>query len=163
MLTRNSRLLLGLSVATPLLFAACDNNILDPLQNAAGTYQLSVYAGHGMPATFVIQPGDTQFPTVPNGGTFVVTDGDIVLNPNGTFVETNNFEITPTGGSTQFDAFVNSGTWTLNGTSFSLSAQAQNNTAARFVTGTLISIGNGDIINYEEDNGAGLESYEYRR
>lgn len=165
MLKRNSSLLLALTVATPLLFAACtDNNIFNPMQDFAGTYQLTVYAGHGMPnATFVIQAGDPNFPTEPNGGTFVVTDGDIVLDNNGTFVETNNFVITATGGSTRTDRFVSNGTWSLSGSSFTLNAPFQNSNPARFATGTLITSGNADILNYQEDNGGGLQSYEYRR
>ena len=52
MLTKRSRLLLGLTAAIPLLFAACtDNNIFNPQDNAVGTYDLSVYAGRTVPAT----------------------------------------------------------------------------------------------------------------
>jgi hypothetical protein len=164
MLTRQSRLLLGLTVATPLLFAACtDNSIFNPMANAAGTYQLTVYAGRSVPATYQIQAGDPQWPQYPNGATFVVTSGDLILNNNGTFIETNNYAITPTGQGQVTDNFVSSGTWTLNGTDLTLSAPVQNNNSARFVTGTLTPGSNGDTINYQEDTGSGLQAYEYKK
>ena len=163
MLTRKSRLLLALTAATPLLFAACtDNNIFNPQGNAVGTYQLTVYAGRGMPnATFTIQPGDPDFPQAPNGGTFVVTNGNLVLNSDGSFVETNNFFTTPTGGSSIPSSFVSSGTWTLNGTSFTLSDPSR----GRFVNGTLTDDVSGNIrVNYTENDGSGtIQSYEYAR
>jgi hypothetical protein len=158
MLTRKAKLLLSLTAAAPLLFAvACtDNGIFNPLANAAGTYQLTVYAGKTLPAHYVIQPNDPQYPSYPNGATFDVVDGDIVLNSNGTYTETNNYVITPTGGSSQTSYFVSQGTWTLNGTDLSLSSQAE----GRFVTGTL----DVDTINYQESNGnGGFDSFEYKR
>jgi hypothetical protein len=162
MLTKKSRLLLTLTAATPLLFAACtDNGIFNPLQDASGTYQLTVYAGKTMPATFTINPGDPNFPEAPNGGTLVVTDGTLVLQNNGSFVETNNYTITPSGQSGQAHQFVSSGTWTLNGTTFSLSDQS----LQRFDTGTLDTDANGRLtVNYTEDSGNGVfQSYEYKR
>lgn len=162
MLTKKSRLLLTLTAATPLLFAACtDNGIFNPLLDASGTYQLTVYAGRTMPATFTINAGDPNFPTAPNGGTLVVTDGTLVLQNNGTFVETNNYTITPTGQSGQANQFVSSGTWTLSGTSFTLSDQQ----LQRFDTGTLDADANGRLtVNYTEDSGNGtFQSYEYKR
>ncbi|HEX7594815.1 MAG TPA: hypothetical protein VF387_00600 [Gemmatimonadaceae bacterium] len=162
MLTKKSRLLLTLSAATPLLFAACtDNGIFNPLQDASGTYQLTVYAGRTIPATFTINPGDPNFPEAPNGGTFVVTDGTLVLQNNGAFVETNNYTITPTGQSGTAHQFVSSGTWSLSGTSFSLSDQQ----LQRFDTGTLDADANGRLtVNYTEDAGNGqFQSFEYKR
>ena len=137
MLTKKSKLLLTLTAATPLLFAACtDNGIFNPLNDASGTYQLTVYAGKSMQAQFTIQPGDPN-PTfqqeAPNGGILLITDGTLVLQNNGSFVETNNYTITPTGGSSFAHQFVSSGTWTLSGTTFSLSDQS----LQRFDTGTL--------------------------
>ena len=147
MLTRKAKLLLSLTAAIPLLFAACkDNNILNPLNDAAGTYQLTVYAGRSIPATYTIPVGD---PTYPNGGTFVVSDGSMVLNSNGTFIETNNYVTTQTGGSPQNSSFVSSGTWALSGTAFTLNASPQNGNGARNVTGTL----DVDTISYQEANG----------
>jgi hypothetical protein len=161
MLKRNSRLLLALSVATPLLFAACDSNndIFGP-GNIAGTYELTVYAGSSVPITFTIQPGD---PDYPNGASFRVVGGDLVLNSNGTFVETNNYFITPTGESGFNDSFSSSGSWTSNGTSITFNAPPQNGNSSRFVTATFSDDPDGDRINYQEDNGNGLQSYEYRR
>jgi hypothetical protein len=162
MLTKKSRLLLTLTAATPLLFAACtDNGIFNPLLDASGTYQLTVYAGKTMPATFTIQPGDPSFPQAPNGGTLVVTDGTLVLQNNGAFVETNNYTITPTGQSGTAHQFVSSGTWTLNGTTFTLSDQS----LQRFVNGTLDTDANGAFtVNYTEDGGNGVfQAYEYKR
>jgi hypothetical protein len=162
MLTKKSRLLLTLTAATPLLFAACtDNGIFNPLTNAAGTYQLTVYAGKTMPATFTIQPNDPNFPEAPNGGSLVVSDGTLVLQTNGTFVETNNYTITPSGQSGTAHQFVSSGTWTLNGATFSLSDQS----LQRFVSGTLDTDANGRLtVNYTEDGGNGVfQAYEYKR
>jgi hypothetical protein len=162
MLTKKSRLLLTLTAATPLLFAACtDNGIFNPLQDASGTYQLTVYAGKTIPATFIIQAGDPSFPEAPNGGTFVVTDGTLVLQNSGAFVETNNYTITPTGQSGQAHQFVSSGTWSLNGTDFTLSDQQ----LQRFDTGTLAPDANGNLtVNYTEDGGNGVfQSFEYKR
>ena len=66
MLTRKSRLLLSLTAATLLLFAACtDNTLTNPLEDADGTYQLTVYAGRTAPATFTIQPDDPNYPQYP--------------------------------------------------------------------------------------------------
>jgi hypothetical protein len=162
MLTKKSRLLLTLTAATPLLFAACtDNGIFNPLNDASGTYQLTVYAGKTMPATFTIQAGDPNFPEAPNGGTLVVTDGTLVLQNTGSFVETNNYTITPTGQSGNAHQFVSSGTWTLNGTTFTLNDQS----LQRFDTGTLDTDANGRLtVNYTEDSGNGtFQSYEYKR
>jgi hypothetical protein len=161
MLTRKSRLLLGV-IAAPLLFAACtDNSIFNPMANAAGTYQLAVFAGRVIPATFTIQPGDPNYPQAPNGGTLVVTGGNLVLSNNGTFVETNVYSLTPSGGSSQQIQFVSSGTWNLNGTTFSLSDPAR----GRQVTGTLeADINNNLTVNYMENDGTGtFQSYEYIR
>lgn len=162
MLKRNSMLLLALSVATPLLFAACgdNNNPFDPLADAVGDYQLTVYAGRTVPTTFTIQPGD---PDYPNGAQFRVVDGDLELDSNGTFVETNNYFITPTGEAGFNQSFTSSGSWSLNGTSLTLNAPPQNGNGSRFVTGTITFDNTGDRINYQEDSGNGPESYEYRK
>ena len=164
MLTKKSSLLLGLTAAVPLLFAACtDNNIFNPMADAAGTYQLTVYAGRTLPATFTIQPGDPTYGSyAPNGGTLAVPSGSLVLNNNGTFVETNNYVITPNGGgSTSNIQFISSGTWTLNGTVFSLSDPSRN----RQVTGTLDADANNNLtVNYAEDDGSGtFQQFEYKR
>ena len=165
MLTKKARLVLSLTAAIPLLFAACtDNTLTNPLNDAAGTYQLTVYAGSSIPASYTIQPGDPNYPLYPNGATFVVTGGTMVLNNNGTFIETNNYVFTPTGGSPENAAFVSSGTWTLNGTEFAFSAPAQNNNAARNIIGSLTVDANDALtINYQETDGAGgFDPYEYK-
>jgi len=163
MLTKKSRLFLGLTAAAPLLFAACtDNSIFNPMADAAGTYQLTVYAGRTPPATYTIQPNDPTYGSIaPNGGTLVVTSGSLVLSNDGTFVETNNYTITPSGGSAQQYQYRSSGTWTINGTSFSLSDPSRN----RQVTGTLeADLNNNLTVNYSEDDGTGtLQQYEYKR
>ena len=162
MLTRRSRLLLGLTAATPLLFAACtDNNIFNPQDNAVGTYDLSVYAGRTMPATFIISPGDPDFPEAPNGGTFVVTSGSLTLDSDGTFVEENFFSTTPQGQSSQPSSFTSSGTWNVSGTNFSFSDPSRQ----RFVNGTLTEDVSGNIrVNYQENDSNGTpQSYEYIR
>ena len=162
MLTRKAKLLLSLTAAAPLLFAAActDNGIFNPLADAAGTYQLTVYAGKSVspqgPAHYVIQPNDPNYPDFPNGATLDVTDGSLVLNSNGTYTETNNYVITPTGESSLTRFFRSQGSWNLNGTDLTLSSQQEN----RFVTGTLDL----DTINYQEANGnGGFDSFEYKR
>ncbi len=165
MLTRKVKLLLSLTAATPLLFAACtDNSLTNPLSDAAGTYQLTVYAGRTIPASYTIQPGDPSYPQYPNGATFVVSGGTMVLNSNGTFIETNDYVFTPTGQAAQTAQFVSSGTWTLNGEQFSLSASAQNNNSARNITGSLsVNVNGITTINYQESDGAGgFDSFEYQ-
>ena len=159
MLTRHARKLLSLTAVVAL--AACtDNSITDPFSQAAGTYQLTVYAGKSIPANYVIQAGDPNYPQYPNGATFVVTGGSIVLSNNGTFVETNSYTTTPTGQSPISSSFVSHGTWTMTGTDLFLTAPAQNQNGARNVQGTLII----DTINYQEDNGVGgFDSFEYKR
>jgi len=163
MLTKRSRLFLSLTAAAPLLFAACtDNSIFNPMADAAGTYQLTVYAGRTPPATYTIQPNDPTYGSIaPNGGTLVVTSGSLVLSNDGTFVETNNYTITPSGGSAQQYQYRSSGTWTINGTSFSLSDPSRN----RQVTGTLdADLNNNLTVNYSEDDGTGtFQQYEYKR
>jgi hypothetical protein len=64
-------------------------------------------------------------------------------------------------GASGTQAFVSQGTFTLNGSDFTLSAPAQNGIAARFAQGSLV-VGNNSRINYVEDNGNGTTSaYEY--
>lgn len=160
---RKSRKLVGL-IAVAVMAAACtDNSIFNPVTDAEGTYTLTVYAGKSMPATYIIQP-NSQFP---NGATFVVNSGTLVLDSDGTFTETNNYTTTPNGGSPDPSSFVSSGTWTLNGTQFSLFAPAQNNFPPRSVSGTLELDNNGrPTVNYQEDDGTGtgnFESFEYKR
>lgn len=159
MLTRKAKLLLSLTAATPLLFAACtDNTLTGPYGDVAGTYQLTVFAGATLPVTYTYTAGQTA--ALPNGGTIEWTDGTMLLRSNGTFLETNNYIITPTGGQGTSDAFVSSGTFTVNGTQFTLSAPPTVDVNARFATGTI----DFDRINYLEDIGNGTTlAYEYRR
>jgi hypothetical protein len=154
---RNTKRLL--SVIAVMAVAACtDNSINGPYGNVAGTYQLTVFAGRTLPATYTYTAG--QISALPNGGTIQWTDGTMVLSNNGTFVETNNYIETPNGGNAQSGSFISSGTYTVSGSNFTLSAPAQNGVAARFATGTIQF----DTINYDEDNGDGTTSaYEYKR
>jgi hypothetical protein len=142
-----------------LLVAACtDNSINGPYGNVAGTYQLTVFAGRTLPATYTYSAG--QISALPNGGTIQWTDGTMVLSNNGTFVETNNYIATPNGGNSQSGSFISSGTYTVSGSNFTLSAPAQNGVGSRYATGTIQF----DRINYDEDNGDGTtSSYEYKR
>jgi hypothetical protein len=161
MLTRKAKLLLSLSVATPILFAACvDNTLIGPYRDVAGTYQLTVFSGATPPVTFTYGP-NSQSSIIPNGGTITWTDGTMVLNSNGTFTERNFYDYQDNGGASGRKSFVSNGTFTLNGTDFTLSAPAQNGILARFATGSLV-ISNNSRINYVEDNGNGTTSaYEY--
>lgn len=159
---RHAKKLLGLTAV--MLFAACtDNGILDPRADAAGTYQLTVYAGKSLTAHYVVQPGDPGYPDLPNGGTLDVTGGDLVLNSNGTFAETNDLVLTPPGGSGISRTFFRTGTWTLIGENFSLETGSGSN----FIhdDGSLTVDGNGvSVINYTEDDGTGtFQPYEYKR
>ena len=148
-----------LSVIAVMLIAACtDNSITNPYGNVSGTYQLTVFAGRSLPATYTYQAGQIQ--ALPNGGTIQWTDGTMELRSNGTFIESNNYLITPSGAQTSSGTFISTGTFTVNGSSFTLSAPAQNQTSERFATGTIQF----DTINYDEDNGDGTtSSYEYKR
>ncbi len=170
MLTKKARLFLSLTAATPLLFAAActDNGILNPLDDAAGTYQLTVYAGKsvspGSPAHYVIQPNDPFFSNqAPNGGTLDVTDGTLELNTNGTYLEINNYVITPSDRPVVNSFFRSQGTWTMNvQDEVSLSSQVEN----RFVqaTWTVDDVNAKETINYQEANGnGGQDSFEYAR
>ena len=164
MLTRKSRLLRALTAA-PLLAVACtDNTLTNPLGDVDGTYQLTVYDGKSIPATYTIPAGDPSYPQYPNGATFVVTGGQMVLNSNGTFTETNNYVFTPAGQPAENQSFVSNGTWTLDGEEFHFTAPAQNNVGPRNIFGTITENINGTlVINYQESNGAGgLSSFEYQ-
>jgi hypothetical protein len=160
MLTRKVKRLLSLTaVAAPLLFTACSDNPFNPINDASGTYQLTVYAGRSIPATYTIQPGDPNY-TMPNGGTLQVTGGNLVLSNNGTFIETNNYVLTPSGQASTNSNFSRSGTWTVNGTALSLFVPAQNGNPSSSITGTL----DVDTVTYQEGNGAGgFDSFEYKR
>jgi hypothetical protein len=162
---RQTKRLLSL-VAAVLLIAACtDNGIFNPLADASGTYQLTVYAGKTPPAQYTIPPNDPDYPSLPNGATVVYTDGAMVLSSNGTFVETNYYTVTPTGGSPSNGTFVRTGTWTLVDTDLTLNIPAQNGSSALTDSGTLTTDGNGRYtINYQEANSAGgFDAYEYKR
>ncbi len=147
--------------AAPLLFAGCDNGIFNPIQSASGNYQLTVYAGRSIPAHFTIQPNDPLYPGYPNGAVFDVTSGGLSLSSNGTFVETNNYVVTPTGSASQSQSFTRSGTWTISGaTNLTLFIPAQNNNPSEVIDATL----DVDTITYQEADANGtLQSYEYKR
>ena len=158
MLTKNVRLLLAVTAATPLLFAACkDNNLVTP-GNVVGTYQLTLFRGQVPPVTDTWQASDGII-DLPNGGTVTWTDGTIVLREDGSFTETNNYTITPTGEASRQSAFTSIGTYRLTGSSISLNAPAQNNIGARNLSGTITV----KSLTYQESNGQGFDLYEYRR
>jgi hypothetical protein len=144
-----------LSLTAVLLIAACtDNSITNPLNDVSGTYQLTVFANHSLPYTYNVSAGTDS--ELPNGGTVRATDGSLVMNENGTFVETNNFIKTPTGGQSFASSFVSTGTYTVTSAGdVTLNAPAQNGYAARFLSGTWDI----DMISYVE---SGL-NFEYRR
>jgi len=162
MLTRKVKRLLSLTaVATPLLFTACSDNPFNPINDAAGTYQLTVYAGRSVPVTYTIQPNDPNYvSTMPNGGTLRVTGGTMVLNSNGTFIETNHYVTTPSGQAASTYDFTRTGTWTISGTNLTFFIPAQNGNVATSVTGTL----DVNSLSYQEDDGFGtFQSFEYIR
>ena len=147
-------MLLTLTAAAPLLIAGCtDNNIFDPGQ-VAGTYDLTLYAGLPLSqAQFQSNPGDD--PELPNGGTVTVTGGELVLDSDGTFVETNFLTKTPSGGSSFSTNFVSSGTFQISGTTINFFAPAQNGFSARSFSGNLST----NRVNYFEQ---GFE-FEYQK
>lgn len=147
------RRLAGIAAMAPLLLSGCDNNVLDPFDEVAGTYQLTVFAGASLPATFTCAPDECT--SMPNGGTITAEAGTIELHNNGRFVETNHFTLRPTGEPTRSDTFSSIGTYSVSGNDISFSAPPQNNNNSRFMDGTIEF----DTIRYVENN----ESYEYRR
>ena len=166
MLTKKARLFLSLTAATPLLFAAActDNGILNPLDDAAGTYQLTVYAGKTLVAHYVIQPNDPFFSAqAPNGGTLDVTDGTLELNTNGTYLEINNYVITPSDRPVVNSFFRSQGVWTMNvNNEVTLSSQVENRVVQ--ATWTVDDVNAKETINYQEANGnGGQDSFEYAR
>lgn len=158
MLSKNARLLLALTAATPLLFTACkDNNLVTP-GNVVGTYQLTLFRGQVPPVTDTYQATD-NVSGFPNGGTATWTDGTMVLNADRTFAETNNVTLSPTGGTVQQSAFTSIGTYRLSGNSIIFSAPAQNSLSARSFTGSVTV----KSITYQESNGVSFDSYQYKR
>lgn len=157
--TKRVMRLLSVAAIAPLLLTSCDSsNNFDPFEDAAGTYELSVYAGASVPVTFNCDPGEcTQ--SFSNGGTIRVTDGTLVLYEDGTFDETNRFVMTPTGGSARNETFISSGTYEIFGDEVELYAPPQNNNEARFLNAEFDYSGNDIRIRYVEDG----VSYEYRR
>lgn len=162
MLTRTLRLVLGPTAATLLLLvAACTNSDpVSPLAKAAGQYQMTLFRGGPLPVTDTYMAADS-IRSLPNGGTVTWTDGIMVLNSDGTFVETNNYTLNPTGGTTSSTgAFVSKGKYTVSGTTFTLSVAAiPQQVAARFAIGTISA----STINYQESNGVRLDTFEYKR
>ncbi|HEV2018150.1 MAG TPA: hypothetical protein VGQ98_07550 [Gemmatimonadaceae bacterium] len=162
MLTRTVRIILGLTAATPLLLvAACSNNDpVSPLSAAAGEYQMTLFRGGALPMTDTFTAAD-GITSLPNGGTVTWTDGTMVLSSDGTFVETNNYTLTPTGSTTtSTGAFVSIGRYSVSGTTFSLSVAAvPQQAAARSAIGTISA----STIDYQEYNGVGFDTFEYKR
>jgi hypothetical protein len=149
--------LLSVAAIAPLLLSSCDSSRnFDPFEDAAGTYELTVYAGSSVPITFNCDPGECG---LSNGGTFRVNDGTLVLFEDGEWTETNHYTMTPNGGSPENVDFSSSGTYEIFGDDIELFAPPQNGFPARFLDGTFVYGGNDVRIRYEEDN----ESYEYRR
>ena len=158
MATKRVMRLLSVAAIAPLLLTSCDSsNTFDPFEDVVGTYDLSVYAGRSVPATFTCDPGQCG---MPNGGTFVANDGTLVLEEDGTFVETNYYTSTPIGGTAEQSTFISRGTWDLDGDNeLTLFAPAQNGLQSRTLNAT-IEFGGVDVtIHYLEDG----QSYEYSR
>ena len=151
MLTRKVRRLLAVTAAAPLLVVGCtDNGIFNPIQDASGTYQLTVFQGRSMPAHI----------NYTDGSTLDVTSGNIVLRNDGTFTETNNYVATAAGQQPQNVSFVRNGQWTISGMDLTLFAPAQNNNPSVTIAATL----DVDTITYQEIDSNGVQqSYEYKR
>jgi hypothetical protein len=152
MLTKRVRRLLGVAAVAPLLLTSCDNSPFDPFEEAIGTYELSIFADQSMPAEFDCSPGECQ--SIPNGGHIRINSGSLTLYNDGTFLETNNWTETPTGGTSRNVEFQSSGTYDLNGEDLELSDPSRQ----RFISATL-EFGNRIRINYIEEG----RLYEYIR
>lgn len=155
MLKKKARRFLALAATTPLIFAACsEQKILSAVGDVSGTYNLTVFANQTIPATFTPVAG--QDSELPNGGTVLVTDGTLVLDKDGTFLETNNFTKTATGSTSSFpSAFISAGTYSVSGNTILLSAPAQNGFLPRSVAGsvsttTIAYIEGGQLFQYEK-------------
>jgi len=93
---------------------------------------------------------------MPNGGSYTIDNGTLVLRSDGSFTETNNYTITPVGSSSSPSYYVSQGSWNISGTELSLYAPQEQ----RNVTGVLDI----DTVNYQEmDENGVLQSYEYKR
>ena len=153
---------MGLTAAIPLLLlAACSgSDSVSPLAKAAGQYQMILFRGGPLPVTDTYTAADS-ITSLPNGGTVTWTDGTMVLISDGTFIETNNYRLNPTGSATSSTgAFVSTGKYTVSGTTFTLSVAAiPQQVAARFATDTISA----STISYQESNGVSFDTFEYKR
>jgi hypothetical protein len=151
--------LLSVAALAPLILTSCDSsNTFDPFEDVEGTYELSVYAGSSVPATFTCQPGQCT-DVFTNGGTIRINDGTLTLYDDGTFQENNRFTFTPTGQASYNDSFTSIGTYEVNGDQLELFAPEQNGVEERFLLATVEFGGNDVRVRYIED---GFQ-YEYRR
>ena len=159
---RTFRLILGLIAASPLLLlSACSSSDpISPLAKAAGQYQLTLFRGGPPPVTDTYTAADS-ITSLPNGGTVTWTDGTMVLNSDGSFIETDNYRLNPTGSTTSSaGAFVSMGKYTVSGTTFTLTVAAiPQQIPARFATGTISA----STITYQESNGVTFDTFEYQR
>ena len=162
MLTKTFRLILGITAATPLLLVdGCSgSDPISPLVKAAGQYQLTLFRGGPPPVTDTYTAADS-ITSLPNGGTVTWTDGTMVLNSDGSFIETDNYRLNPTGSTTSSaGAFVSMGKYTVSGTTFTLTVAAiPQQIPARFATGTISA----STITYQESNGVTFDTFEYQR
>ena len=151
--------LLSVAAVAPLLLTSCDSsNTFDPFEDAVGTYELTVYSGRSVPATFTCAPNTCQ--GLPNGGTIRVDGGSLVLDDDGTFIETNDYTLTPTGGSSRLETFISSGTYdVVDDNEITLFAPAQNGLPARTLDATIEYAGPDVTIHYIENG----DAYEYSR
>ncbi len=148
--------LLSVAAVAPLLLSSCDsNNPFDPSDDAVGSYELTVFAGRGMPSATITCSAAGECPNLPTGGRVVINDGTLVLYNDGTFVETNHYTEFPTGGQSRDRTYSSAGTYEVFDNDITLSAPGQ----SRFVDGSITSVGGQIRINYIEDS----ESYEYIR
>ena len=149
--------LLSVVAIAPLILTSCDSsNTFDPIEDAPGTYDLSLFANEPVPVTFPCAPGECGFS---NGGTFRVNDGTLIIYDDGTWEEINHYTMTPTGGTAENTTFVSGGTYDIVGDRLDLYAPPQNGAAARFLPATFQYAGNDVRIRYSEDG----QPYEYRR
>lgn len=132
---RRIPLLLMALVASPVLLGGCDSPT-DPQTRVAGTYTMTQVNGQAPPVTVLQVPE----------GRIEVTGGSMVLRADGSYTETVQVRVTPTGGSPQSDQQVENGTYAVTATSITFTVPPSAGQAAFSYSGTI----SGDIITYTE-------------
>jgi len=95
---------LFVAVVVSAFLGACNGSDSSGPAPGVGNYTLIKVNGNNVPVTTTVGPPLTQ----------EITSGTLTLNANGTFTETRQGKITPTGGATSPITATSTGTWSLN-------------------------------------------------